>query len=73
MVNVPIPQKSYRIYEKASRRIVRQLGAKAPSAEALIRHELSSRNPDDVIQEYQDFLREKERRMRRPERRTVAR
>jgi len=73
MINVPVPTKSYRIYETASRRIARCIGPKAPSAEALIRHELSQRDPSSVAHEYQDFLRERERRARRPERRTAAR
>lgn len=66
MINVPVPTQSYRIYELASRRIARRLGPKAPSADALIRHELSLRDPSSVAHEYEDFLREQKRRRDRP-------
>lgn len=61
----------YRIYRTASRRLVRQMGAHAPSPEALIQHELSQRTPRLIADEYLENwrrLRIRTRSMRIPNR-----
>lgn len=65
MMLVPVTRKSYTLYRRASRLLVRQLGSDAPSAETLIAHELSHRDPESIACEYADFLRARERRRKR--------
>lgn len=44
------------VYRAAARRLRPLLGAKAPDAAALIRHELGRRNPKAVAEEYLYFI-----------------
>ncbi len=52
MKNISITPAHYRIYLSASRRLIRRMGALAPTAEILIQHELSQRTPRLIADEY---------------------
>jgi len=59
----------YRAYRSASRRLVRRMGERAPSAETLIQHELSQRTPRLIADEYLDnWRRSRSRPTRAPDR-----
>gem|GEM_PF-5097543 len=52
MKTILIAPAHYRVYHSASRRLFRRMGAAAPSAEKLIQHELSQRNPRLIADDY---------------------
>jgi len=69
MKNILIAPAHYRVYLSASRRLIRCMGTHAPSAEELIRHELSQRTPRLIADEYVETRRRiRERPARGPSR-----
>ena len=50
--HIPIRPACYRVYVSAAKILRRKLGAKAPDAVALIRHELRNRDPEMVADDY---------------------
>ncbi len=58
---IPLKKKSVQAYARASRRLRRLVGKRAPSAFELIAFELADRNPRDIAASYLDHLRDQER------------
>ena len=56
MKQIAIAPAQYRDYHTAAQRLARIMGPLAPSAETLIRHELSHRRPQLIIDEYLDGI-----------------
>lgn len=59
---VPLSKQSIDIYAKATRRLHRQVGSKAPTTVELINFELAERDPRDIASCFMDHLRDLERR-----------
>ena len=66
MKNILIAPAHYRVYRSASRRLIRRMGANAPTAEKLIQHELSQRTSRLIADEYLDSIGWRRRRRLQP-------